>query len=172
MTTICVAVEIAAPPERCFDLARDVDLHVQSATRTRERAVGGITTGLLTLGDTVTWQALHFWLPWRLTAQITRYDRPRLFEDRMLRGPFHALIHTHRFEPADPAGTRTLMTDTLRYTAPLGPLGALADRLFLTLHMRDFLLERTRFLKRAAETGSVLHHPLRQPALRRHQLLQ
>ena len=151
MTTICVAVEIDAPPERCFDLARDVEAHVQSASRTRERAVGGITTGLLGLGDTVTWHALHFGFPWRLTAQITRYDRPRLFEDRMLRGPFHALIHTHRFEPADAAGARTLMTDTLRYAVPLGPLGALADRLFLTRHMRDFLLDRAQFLKRAAE---------------------
>ena len=153
MTTICVAVEIAAPPERCFDLARDVDVHVQSAARTRERPVGGVTTGLLNLGDTVTWQAVHLGLPWWLTAQITRFDRPRFFEDRMLRGPFRALVHTHRFEPAEPASTRTLMTDTLRYTAPLGPLGALADRLFLARHMRDFLLERAHFLKRAAETS-------------------
>lgn len=34
---------IKAPIELCFDLARNVDIHTQTTTKTRERAVGGIT---------------------------------------------------------------------------------------------------------------------------------
>ena len=46
-----------------------------------------------------------------------------------------------------------LMVDTFRYTSPLGPLGVLADRLFLERYMRRLLAERAAFLKRAAEGG-------------------
>jgi hypothetical protein len=54
MPTIVVETRIAAPVERCFDLARDVDVHLRTAASTGERAVGGKTSGLLELGDVVT----------------------------------------------------------------------------------------------------------------------
>ena len=57
MPTIRIATSIDAPPERCFDLARDVGAHVRSTAGTGERAVGGVTIGLLELGDEVTWEA-------------------------------------------------------------------------------------------------------------------
>ena len=71
MPTIRVETRIEAPVERCFDLARDVDLHRRSLARTGERAVGGVTTGLLGPGDTVTWEGRHFGVRQRLTARIT-----------------------------------------------------------------------------------------------------
>jgi hypothetical protein len=51
MPTIRVATDIVAPPPRCFDLARSVDAHVESATGTGERAIAGVMKGLLGLGD-------------------------------------------------------------------------------------------------------------------------
>lgn len=45
--------------------------------------------------------------------------------------------------------------ETFRYRAPLGPLGALADRLFLERSLRGFLSERARYLKRVAESGQA-----------------
>ncbi|WP_395243051.1 hypothetical protein ACGGZK_12945 [Agromyces sp. MMS24-K17] len=32
-------------PERAFDASRSIDLHVASMRRSRERAVGGVTSG-------------------------------------------------------------------------------------------------------------------------------
>lgn len=60
MTSIVVETRIAAPIELCFDLARDVDAHVSTSASTGERAVGGKTSGLLDLGDVVTFEAVHF----------------------------------------------------------------------------------------------------------------
>jgi len=68
---------IGAPPERCFDLSRSVELHLEAAASTGERAVGGVTSGLLGAGDTVTWEARHLGRRWRLTARIAAYDRRR-----------------------------------------------------------------------------------------------
>jgi hypothetical protein len=45
------------------------------------------------------------------------------------------------------------MTDEFDFTAPLGPLGRLANPLFLTRYMRRLLLERNAYLKRVAEEG-------------------
>jgi ligand-binding SRPBCC domain-containing protein len=68
----------------------------------------------------------------------------------MVRGAFRSFTHTHEFRAADGG---TLMIDTFRYASPLGPLGRLADFLFLERYMRRLLTERAAFLKRAAEAG-------------------
>jgi len=47
----------------------------------------------------------------------------------------------------------TLARDVFDYRAPLGPLGWIAERLFLTAYMRRFLLRRLRVLKTIAESG-------------------
>lgn len=129
MVRIELAIRIAAPPERCFDLARSVDLHVRSTAATGERAVAGKTSGLLELGDEVTWRARHFGVRQSLSGRISAYDRPRHFQDTMLRGAFRHLRHDHYFEPVDRG---TLMRDVFEYAAPFGLLGRLAERLFLT----------------------------------------
>ena len=45
------------------------------------------------------------------------------------------------------------MLDTFTFASPLGPLGAIVDRLFLTGYMRRFLLARAGELKRMAEAA-------------------
>jgi hypothetical protein len=54
MAIIRIETDIAAPPAVCFDLARNVDAHVASTGATGERAIAGVTTGVLNLGDEVT----------------------------------------------------------------------------------------------------------------------
>jgi ligand-binding SRPBCC domain-containing protein len=142
---------VSAPPERCFDLARSVDLHTHSTAATGERAVGGVTRGLLGPGQEVTWRARHFGVWQTLTSRITEYDRPRYFRDTMVRGAFRRFDHDHHFEPDGGGGT--LMRDVFDYAAPLGPLGRLAEWLFLTRYMRRFLAERSRQVKTAAESA-------------------
>jgi hypothetical protein len=51
MVRIELQTFMAAPPERCFDLSLSVDLHLDAAAATGERAVAGTTSALLRLGD-------------------------------------------------------------------------------------------------------------------------
>ncbi|TMD67294.1 MAG: SRPBCC family protein [Chloroflexi bacterium] len=148
MPVIRIETRIAATPERCFDLARDVDLHQRSAAASSERAIAGVTSGKMGLGDTVTWRATHFGVPLRLSSRITEFDPPRRFVDEMVEGPFRRLRHVHAFE-AIPGGT--LMVDVFDYASPLGILGAVADALVLRRYLQHFLERRSAFLKRVAE---------------------
>lgn len=149
-TRIEVATRIRAPPERCFDLARSVDLHLRSAAHTAERATGGVTRGLLGPGDRVTWSARHLGMRRTLTAAMTTYHRPHLFVDEMIEGPFRAFRHAHHFQPQHDGST--LMRDVFEFEAPLGLLGRVASRLVVEDHLRRFKEHQARCLKRAAET--------------------
>lgn len=149
MSRIELAIRIDAPRERVFDLARSVDAHVASTQDTAEIPVAGTTTGLLALGDEVTWQARHFGVTQRLSSRITRYERPSYFRDTMLTGAFARFDHDHHFESADPS--TTIMRDVFDFTAPLGPLGALADWLVLQRYMTRFLRQRAEILRELAE---------------------
>lgn len=148
MRIIELETRIAAPRERCFDLARSVELHLASTARTGERVVAGRASGLCYAGDQITWRARHFGIVQNLSVEVTRIDYPHYFQDRMLRGAFRFFTHDHYFEAVE-EGTR--MRDVFTYAAPLGPLGRLAEGLFLDRHMRRLLEERNAFLKAAVE---------------------
>jgi len=151
MVLLVQQTQIAAPVERVFDLSRSIDLHLQGADRTNERAVAGTTTGLIGLGETVTWQGRHFGIRFRHTSRITALHAPDHFQDAMISGVFRSFIHDHFFEATE---TGTLMRDELRFTAPLGVLGRIAESLFLRKHMDDFLRERNEFVRQIAESGA------------------
>jgi ligand-binding SRPBCC domain-containing protein len=147
VSLIELVTDIAAPVERVYDAARDIDLHVRS-TGTVERAVAGVTSGLISEGETVTWQALHFGVRWRMTTVILREDRYRSFTDEQVRGPFGRWHHQHLFEAA---GGGTRMTDLVEWSAPAGPLGKLVERLFLADYMAGLLRTRNGAIKRTCE---------------------
>ncbi|MFD0893039.1 SRPBCC family protein [Luteolibacter ambystomatis] len=150
MTTIQLTTRIEAPVERVFDLSRSIDLHLASTAHTGERAIAGITSGLIGLNEEVTWSARHFGIRFRMTVGITAYDRPHHFRDEMLRGPFRKMEHDHVFELQ---GSTTLMHDTFRFASPLGPFGGrLVDRALLKPHLLALLEERNGWIKRMAES--------------------
>src|SRR5215510_5525627 len=62
MITLKEVTLIRAPIARCFDLARSVEEHLAGNVHWGEAAVaeGGITSGLVGLGQSVTWRAKHF----------------------------------------------------------------------------------------------------------------
>jgi hypothetical protein len=72
MPTIKHEILIKAPIEVCFDLARNVDIHIVTTSKTHEKAVDGVTKGLLEEGDRVTWEAVHFNRRQRLTARLSK----------------------------------------------------------------------------------------------------
>ncbi len=155
MIVVRTSVVIDAPIERCFDLARDIDVHTSTVWKhTKERAVAGRTSGKIELGETVTFEATHLGVRQRLTSEIVEFDPPVRFVDRMVRGAFKRMRHEHDFERLDAARTR--MTDTLTFEAPLGPLGWIAERLVLRRYMLKFLVDRNAEVKRIAERGEEM----------------
>lgn len=149
MPVIELKTIVHAPMERCFDLSRSVDLHLDSTANTGERAIAGVTRGLLELGDEVTWRARHFGIWQNLTSRMTQFDRPYHFRDSMVRGAFSRFDHDHYFRKI-PEGTE--MRDVFDFSSPLGPLGKVVDALILTQYMTRFLEERNRVLKGIAES--------------------
>jgi ligand-binding SRPBCC domain-containing protein len=148
MPVIELAMEIRAPIERVFDLGRSIDLHVETASRTKERAIGGITSGLIGPEQQVTWRAWHFGVRQELTSRITEFDPPRHFRDSMVRGAFRRLDHDHFFERR---GETTIMRDHFDFESPLGLLGRLLDSQVLTSYLKAFLIERNQRIKTVAE---------------------
>lgn len=140
---------IKAPVEICFDLARNVDIHTQTTTKTKESAVGGVTEGLLEEGNTVTWEAIHFGIKQRLTAKIVLMEPPYKFVDIMVKGAFHSFTHTHQFTEEEGG---TIMIDKFQYKSPFGLIGVLADKLFLEKYMKAFIASRAVELKIIAES--------------------
>ncbi len=148
---------IDAPVERCFDLARCVEVHLLDNSHFGEPTIvmsdqpQHQTSGLLSLGHKVTWRARHLGVRQTLTTCITGFNPPVYFQDTMLRGAFDSMQHDHFFRPL--AGNRTEMTDELRVAAPLSALGRIAEVLILRSYMRMLLVERSLVVKRAAESG-------------------
>lgn len=127
---------------------RDVRLHTQTTAHTNEKAVAGVTSGMIGLGQTVTFEGTHFGMRQRLTVEVTACDRPNLFVDEMIEGKFRSFKHTHEF--SETSGV-TLMRDTVIWTSPFGILGRLVDKLILERHLRDLVTGRNKMLKEIAE---------------------
>lgn len=152
MPVIILETRIRAPIERCFDLSRDIELHMRSTEHTREVAVAGVTTGLIGPGQEVTWEATHFGLRQKLTSRITVYNRPFHFRDSQVRGTFKRFDHDHFFE--EMSGGVTLVRDVFDYDSPLGYLGILVDQILLKTYMTSLLARRNRLIRDVAEQGS------------------
>jgi ligand-binding SRPBCC domain-containing protein len=149
MPTLRLSTYVDAPIRRVFDLARSIDAHVASTGGTGERAIAGVTKGLIGLGQSVTWEANHFGVCQRLTVRIIEMTEPISFEDEMVSGAFKCMHHRHEFVSK---GEGTEMIDVFTFAAPLGILGRIAESLFLKAYMRRFLVSRAHILKRIAES--------------------
>lgn len=97
-------------------------------------------------------------VPWE--AEITEFVWNDHFCDHQLRGPFAYWHHCHhlRSETRTNSGTSThgtVLRDEVEYEPPLGKLGDLANRLFITRQLRStFAYRHTRTL----ELLSLLMH--------------
>ena len=131
---------VAGPIAAVYEASLSVDVHLESFTDHRETAVAGVTSGVMAEGDTVTWRAVHFGIPFYMTSEIVDADPPRRFTDRQVHGPFASFTHTHTLSELGPDETR--MQDDVRFTAPLGPLGRIAEVLFLRRRITALIDER------------------------------
>lgn len=148
MTTIHLITKIKAPMQTVFDLSRNIDVHQLSTSKSKEKAIAGVTNGMINLGETVTWKGKHFGFHLKHQSKITEMENPSYFVDEMVKGHFKSFRHEHSFVSQN--GT-TVMIDLLQYETPLGVFGKLFDKLMLKKHMTEFLLERNQYLKDSAE---------------------
>ena len=144
METIRLSTWINAPVERCFLLSLSIDLHVVSARTTGEKAIDGVTTGLIGEGETVTFRGRHFGVR-QHTSRIEALRPYSYFRDVMVSGAFRHFEHDHHFAAMDD-GTR--MRDEIRFSVPWGLLGRRLARKRLVA----FLAERNTVMKRVAES--------------------
>ncbi len=149
MPLIEIQTEINSTIEICFDLSRSIDLHKISTAQTNETAIAGVTKGLISFNQFVTWQARHFGIKQKLTTKITAYDRPFHFCDEQIKGIFKKIKHDHYFAVNH---DKVLMTDKFLFEAPFGILGDIFNKLILTKYLKAFLIERNQIIKDFAES--------------------
>lgn len=114
-----------------------------------ERAIGGRTSGLIGMGEEVTWEARHFGLTHQHCSRITAFARPDHFRDSMIRGRFKRFEHDHYFVELD---DQTFMRDVIEFASPLGIIGRLVDVAFLSRYLRQLIVRRNQVIREAAET--------------------
>ena len=127
-------------------------MHTASMKKSKEKAVAGVTSGLIEKGQFVTWRATHFFVPMYMTVKIVEMEFPHYFIDIMVKGPFKSLWHKHSFLQEN---GYTIMKDEFIIEAPLGILGKFAEWLFLKSYMKKLLVTRNQVLKHMAETSTV-----------------
>ena len=150
MSRIILETLIRSTPEICYDLSLSVDLHQLSTAQTKEHVIDGVKTGIMQLGESVTWRAKHFGIWLELSSKITEARRPEYFVDEMQRGPFKSLMHEHHFIKTD---NGVLMKDIFMFESPMGFLGKIANALVLENYLKTFLVERNRCIKETAKSG-------------------
>ena len=144
METIRVATWIDAPVERCFLLSLSIGLHAASAGSAWLNAKGGVTSGLLREGQTVTLPGRPFGVL-RHTCRIDELRPHSYFRDVMVAGNFRHFMHEHHFAPMND-GTR--VRDEIRFSSRWGPVGNILAR----KRLRVYLMERAAAIKRVAES--------------------
>ena len=148
MATINLTTKIKAPKQIVFNASRNIDIHQQSASPSKEKAITGVTSGLINLNETVTWRGRHFGFYLTHKSRITAMNLYDYFVDEMEKGKFKSFKHKHFFEEENGI---TIMKDQLQYETPFGILGKLFDVLLLKKHLTNFLLERNKVLKEVSE---------------------
>lgn len=139
------------PPADVFDFFADArNLEAITPPILRFRVV---TPGVIDMrtGTLIDYRLKLFGVPFGWRTIIEDYDPPRKFIDRQLRGPYTLWRHTHSFVPVvdeDGRPVATEMTDVVRYRLPLGPLGALAHRLFVRRTLDEIFDYRSRTIER------------------------
>jgi ligand-binding SRPBCC domain-containing protein len=143
---------IDAPIERVFDLSRSVEVHLLANVHEGEQALatGGLTVGLVGLGEQVIWRAKHFRLWHELTSKATVVKPPTYFQVTMVKGIFRSMQASHLLRSL-PSGA-TELKDRFAIAAPLPILGLIAEALFLRRHMIALNRERNAVIKQLAES--------------------
>lgn len=152
--------EVAAPIDRVFPFfaaAENLNLltppamrfHIESPRPIAMHAQTAIDYTLAILGVPARWKTvIEKWQP--------PHDDEALFVDAQAKGPYRAWWHEHHFHGE---GDHTVMEDVVSYAPPLGPLGAIANRLLVESQLRRIFGYRAAMIRH--RFGSVAPPPAR-----------
>ena len=85
-------------------------------------------------GTVIAYRLRLYGVPVRWRSRIEVFDPERSFTDVQVSGPYRSWTHRHDFLDV-PGGTE--VRDTVRYEVPLGPIGALVQRMFIVRSLRE-----------------------------------
>jgi len=139
-------VLVDAPPRTVAGVLRDSTAAAEALRRAGHRLAAPVR--LLADGDEVR-VAVRLLPGLRIPVRtrITRVDACEM-TSVLARGPLRALAHVTTLTPSP---TGTWVRDELRWTAPFGPLGKLADRVLLRRRMQRVLTARAEVVTARAE---------------------
>ena len=83
-------------------------------------------------------------IPVTWTTVITAFDPPTGFRDSQRGGPYRSWEHSHTFEAVTGG---TIVRDEVTYSVPFGPLGDLANRLFVRDELRRIFRYRAEAIR-------------------------
>ncbi|MFT5328822.1 MAG: ligand-binding SRPBCC domain-containing protein [Planctomycetaceae bacterium] len=142
------SVDIRAPIERCFDIARSVDVHKDTSTLIRGRAIAGKRTGLSDLGDETTWSARFFGLRFKIRTRVTRMVKSQYFCERRVSGLIERFEHDYHFTENEGS---TRMEDVFSISLPLGLLGQGLLQLVLRPKLERVQMHRLQAIQQICE---------------------
>lgn len=149
MPTIHLTTFLAAPPERVFDLCRSINLHKRYLSKIKGIIVGGVTSGLMVMGDTVTWKADYLSKTRVLKLKMTSFDRMHSFTVEQASGDFKTMQHEQFFKPVR---NGTIVITLFHFEIKYGIMGTIFNKYYLTGHMRNLLEQRNKLIKEYAES--------------------
>ena len=152
MTTIELTTLIHAPARTCFQLSLSIDLELEAARAHHLRAVGGVTSGIISAGQRVKWKTRQFGITVSHVSEITGFQEPLFFQDRMIKGMFKSFQHDHFFQPLGVNDTE--MRDLLRFSMPFWLMGTISERFVIRTRMLHLLRLRNSLIKRTAEAAT------------------
>lgn len=144
MKTIAHTTSIAAPIQKVFELSLDIGFHKRSVSQTREEAIDGVTSGVISLGQTVKWRGKHFGVWLTHTSLISEFVKPTFFVDKMIEGRFKSFKHEHHFKFSNGI---TEMKDRITYETPYGLLGRIFDMIILKRYLTKLIIKRNEHIK-------------------------
>ena len=106
---------------------------------------------------TIKWQGV----PLRWKTIISEYEPPFHFADVQLQGPYRFWEHTHVFRLSEEG---TLVTDTVRYVLPFGPLGRVVHAMTVRSQLAAIFRFRQQILTEILD-GQAVARPLIETAV-------
>jgi ligand-binding SRPBCC domain-containing protein len=143
MITIRLTTWVNAPMERCFRLATSVPFNRATKPASAEEDA-------FEVGDTFDRSAWYLGLHVSHTSRIEEIRPFTYFKEVMVDGGFRRFEHEHHFTPMDD-GTR--VRSEVRFSAGMGPLGLLLERVLLRRYVMKLLMKRHMRLKNGVESN-------------------
>lgn len=84
-------------------------------------------------------------------TEIFKVDKPSMFADKQLKGPYKIWEHTHTFVEKEKG---VLMHDQVKYQLPFGIIGRITNSLLVRKKIENIFIYRKKVLEKIFENGN------------------